>query len=135
MNVRAILIRDKKILLIHRIKNNREFYVVPGGHVENNETPEEAIVREVKEETNLDSSIQERFYEFVNEFDNDTHIYYVMNVPQGDVKIIGPEAHRKSTQNSYTLEWHSIESLRTLNFVPEFMKEKIILLSQKHDTF
>ena len=41
----------KKILLIKHKKNGR--WTQPGGHIEGNETPEEAALREVYEETGL----------------------------------------------------------------------------------
>lgn len=41
-----------KILFIHHKKLNKWLFV--GGHIEENENPEEAALREVKEETNLD---------------------------------------------------------------------------------
>ena len=48
------LITDTKgrILLGKRIDNSK--FTLPGGHIEPNETPAEAVVREVKEETGLD---------------------------------------------------------------------------------
>jgi len=41
----------KKILLVHHKKFNK--WVQPGGHIESNETPEEAAIREVYEETGI----------------------------------------------------------------------------------
>lgn len=50
----------KKILLIKHKKNKK--WTQPGGHMESNETPEEAALREVYEETGLRVSlIGERF--------------------------------------------------------------------------
>ena len=45
----CIVTRRGKILLIHHKKLKKWMY--PGGHVESNETPLEAVVRETKEET------------------------------------------------------------------------------------
>ena len=42
---------DKKILLIMHKKNGR--WTQPGGHIEDNETPEECALREAYEETGL----------------------------------------------------------------------------------
>jgi len=44
---------DKKILLMKSYKWNN-MYCLPGGHIELGETAEQAVIREVKEETNLD---------------------------------------------------------------------------------
>ncbi|MEG1048647.1 MAG: NUDIX hydrolase [Bacilli bacterium] len=51
---------SKKILLVKHKKFNR--YVQPGGHIEDNETPEETALREVYEETGVKIKlIGERF--------------------------------------------------------------------------
>jgi mutator protein MutT len=44
----GILIRDRK-LLVERSKG-KEFFIAPGGSIEPGETPEQALVRELKEE-------------------------------------------------------------------------------------
>ena len=53
----GLLIENGKILLIHRIKNingeRKEYYVVPGGGIEEKENIKEATIRELKEETGL----------------------------------------------------------------------------------
>jgi ADP-ribose pyrophosphatase YjhB (NUDIX family) len=54
MRATGILIQRKKILLIHRINAGKEYYVFPGGGIEEGESPAEGFLREMKEETNLD---------------------------------------------------------------------------------
>jgi len=47
----GVLIRDGKVLMIRHRRLG--IYLYPGGHVENNETPLEAVTREFEEETGL----------------------------------------------------------------------------------
>jgi 8-oxo-dGTP diphosphatase len=56
--VDAIIIDNDKILLIKRGPNvtSAGKWAIPGGFVDRDETCEQAIVREVKEETNLDAN-------------------------------------------------------------------------------
>ena len=52
----SYLIRDNKVLLIHKKTGLGAGKVnAPGGHVEDGETPEEAAVRETREEVGLES--------------------------------------------------------------------------------
>lgn len=53
--VRTFLIKDNEVVAIKYItKNNMDFYDVPGGKIEENETSIEAAIREFKEETGMD---------------------------------------------------------------------------------
>lgn len=54
VRVAAIIVMDDKILLVRHEKNDRTYWLLPGGGVEFGETLEQALVRELKEETNLD---------------------------------------------------------------------------------
>ena len=47
----AILIKDKKLLLTHEL--GKHFYIAPGGKVETGESSEEAVIRELEEEVNI----------------------------------------------------------------------------------
>jgi 8-oxo-dGTP diphosphatase len=58
----AQIIRDKKILLIRRSDYTNHFpghWTCPGGRAEPGESPEENVIREVKEEVGLDFTPQE----------------------------------------------------------------------------
>lgn len=52
----AIVLNDEsKVLLVYHKK--LDVWLYPGGHIESSETPDESVVREVKEETGLDVEI------------------------------------------------------------------------------
>lgn len=58
--VAAIIIKDKKILLV--TNKEQAFYWTPGGKIEENETAEEALKRELMEELNI--TVTETTYYF-----------------------------------------------------------------------
>lgn len=49
------LVKDGKVLLVHHSKFDK--WTPPGGHMEEDETPEDTVVREFKEETTLDIEV------------------------------------------------------------------------------
>ncbi len=53
----AIVVRNGKILMERVFYFGREFYTVPGGGIEEGETPEQAVLRELKEECGVDGVI------------------------------------------------------------------------------
>jgi len=58
VGVSALIVRDGKVLLVRRGKEPfLGYWSLPGGGVEAGETPEEAVMREVREETGLDVEI------------------------------------------------------------------------------
>lgn len=74
-----LLNRRNKIFLIQR--NDIPIWVMPGGHVEANETPEEAATRECKEETGYDVKIARLIAIFHRqERDHDRYYYYARTI-------------------------------------------------------
>ena len=74
----AIILKDKRILLIKRSNYTTVypgFWSCPGGRAEKNETPEQNVIREVKEEVNLEFEptklIKKGFYE-----NNNLYLFY-----------------------------------------------------------
>jgi 8-oxo-dGTP diphosphatase len=52
--VAALIVADNKICLVHRNKSPfKGTWVLPGGHIHEGENDEDALIREVKEETGL----------------------------------------------------------------------------------
>lgn len=127
IRVSAIILRDNKILLIHRKKNGEEYWVFPGGGVEDTETIEEGIVREVKEETNLDVLKHTLIFNAHNESSNKEEPFFLCEVSSGEVEIIGEEKDRNNSENWYQLEWVELSNLQNIWLVPKKAAEEIII--------
>ncbi|GAB4416505.1 MAG: NUDIX domain-containing protein [Anaerolineales bacterium] len=56
----AILIEDGKVALIERFRDGSHYFVFPGGGTDEGETPEQAAVREMEEETGLKVRVLKR---------------------------------------------------------------------------
>ena len=65
---------DDKFLMLHRVKKqndiNKGKWIGVGGHTEDQESPEECLLREVKEETGLDVKDAEGGYMFTYKREN-----------------------------------------------------------------
>jgi len=73
--VRAILVKDNKLLVAYY----GGVYLLPGGSIEDNESKEDAILRELKEETGINYNI--------NELENILTLnYYQRNYPKRNGK-------------------------------------------------
>ena len=69
----AIILKDEKILLIYRDK--RDDWTFPKGHLDEGETIEECMFREVKEETGLEVKILQKLQDIIYEY------------PEGDGRV------------------------------------------------
>jgi 8-oxo-dGTP pyrophosphatase MutT (NUDIX family) len=60
MRIRAgvVLIEDDRVALIERYRDRKHYYVFPGGGANAGETPEQAAIREMEEETGLRVNIK-----------------------------------------------------------------------------
>lgn len=57
MRAQVVLVEDGRVLMVRLQRPGKSFWVLPGGAIEKGETPQEAAVREVREETGLEVAI------------------------------------------------------------------------------
>ena len=85
----ALVVRDNKILMEKVYYDNRYFYTIPGGGIEENETPEEAAIRELKEECGLDGTIVKKVAVSYGRGDGSEEHVYEVRVPYSQEPIKG----------------------------------------------
>jgi 8-oxo-dGTP diphosphatase len=125
MNQRAaaITIEKQRVLLVHRIKEEREYWVLPGGSVELGESVEEACHREVMEETGLTVCILRHVLALENAGRRED--YFLAHPTGGTLRLGEPERSRRSPTNQYLLEWVDRFVLDQINFQPEELRDTI----------
>ncbi len=113
----AMIIRNQQLLVFHRQKPNRDYYSLPGGGVELEETFEEACIREVKEETGLDvlSLTSARKYITLEKEEQ----YFLVQASPGEPVLGGPEALKNTPEDRYEFEWVDAARLQGINLLPE----------------
>ena len=116
----ALIVEDGRILLLHRTKDDRDYWVLPGGSVESGESPEQACCREVKEETGLSIRIVERVLTFSS--GGREEAYFLAKRTGGELQLGEPERSRQSPSNQYVLEWIATPTFDRINFQPEHLK-------------
>ena len=112
-SVRGIIFYNDGYILIHRRKKRddgsiRDYYVVPGGKMEENETKEETVVREVWEEIGIKVKPVETLLEYESDYDNSIQIFM-----------------ESEYTGEYMIEIIDREKIENLNIVPEEIKDII----------
>jgi 8-oxo-dGTP diphosphatase len=107
------------VLIKRRYPPFKDYFALPGGAVEKGETPKQALIREIKEETNLDVKIQNK----VGVYDDPGRD------PRGNVhstaykcKIIGGKEKMKSGDDSADVFLISREELKKLKLAFDHRK-------------
>jgi 8-oxo-dGTP diphosphatase len=120
----ALIIHEGMIVLIQRRKQGREYYVLPGGSVEVDETPAEACTREVQEETGLIATASTFLCTLRNQ--GRVEHYFLVQVDPGEPVLGGPERERSTADNQYYPVWIERARIATLNIQPDYISSLIL---------
>ena len=110
----VFVIRNKKILvekLNYPSEGKDDFYSIPGGGIEDGETPEQAAIRELKEECGLDGTIVRKLSELYNH--NRTEYAFEVKVPDDQEPITGYDPEEVGAANPSLKEvlWLGLDEL------------------------
>lgn len=122
----GIVLHGDKILLMHRKYKAMEFWVIPGGHIQQGENPLDVVVREIEEETTLKVANPKLVFEFKNHHKDNHDFYYLCDYVSGEPELGGEEKLKNSDENFYEPLWVDLSEVATLNILPKFAKEWIV---------
>ena len=118
----AIIIKDKAVLITRRApcETFAGFWEFPGGKVEESETPENCLKRELKEELDIEIWVNGFFCESIYEYPKGRIqlLTYIAEIVSGEIILT---VHDK-------LEWANRNNLLTFGLLPAdiFVAEKIV---------
>ncbi len=130
----AIIVNDNKLLAMHNEVS--PYYYLPGGRVNLGESAENAVLRELKEELDVDAKIvrplwiNQAFFEedVTKENFHEICIYFLVDVSETDILARGNRFQGTETNHIHEFEWLSFEMLKEEYIYPIFIKEKIFNL-------
>jgi len=112
----AVVIDGQRLLVIKRHKRGRDYAVLPGGGVEHGETPAQAAVRELHEETTLTAEIDCPLW--TGRHNDRPASYFLMTAVRGRAQLSGPEARANRPDNSFQLCWVTADEFAALGLFP-----------------
>lgn len=128
-SVRAIIINNDNILLMRRDKFGTQYNILIGGHVQDGESLEKALYREVHEETMIRIANPKLVFIDHAEPPYGDQFVYVCDYISG-VAMLHPEADERrinqAGDNVYTPVWVPLQKLKTLPFRSDELKQQIL---------
>ena len=133
--VGGIIFIDGKLAVMHRkdvIKRPEmpEYYTLPGGGLENGETLEEGVIREVKEEFGINVKVIKKLYEMESEKFNQNEYFFLCEYIDGTFGTGDwPEFNNDPKyidSGNYLPEIIKREDVKYLVLLPPEIKEKFV---------
>ncbi|MBV8679996.1 MAG: NUDIX domain-containing protein [Aquitalea sp.] len=113
----VVVIQDGRLLMMQRIKNGKEYFVLPGGTIKAGETPAMACVRETREETGLNIWLAEQLCQL--EHKGRPEYVFLASKFRGTLQLGGPERERMTADNQYHLVWLDYAQLQRVKLRPK----------------
>ena len=135
IRVAGIVMMNDGIVFMHRknvIRNKdyQEYYTFPGGHLEEGETLEEGVIREIKEEFGINVKVVRKLYELENDRVNMKEYFFLCEYIDGEFGTGDGEEFSSNPEykdsGEYIPEIVKRENIPGLILLPLEIKEKFV---------
>jgi 8-oxo-dGTP diphosphatase len=116
-----------EVLLMRRYRVERgEYFVVPGGSVEDGEDILQAAERELHEETNVSFRLESLLYQSRNPRSGRIGHYFLARWLSGEPHLgDGPERDRSNPVNVYAPTWVLMAQVKEIPLFPSIIRERL----------
>lgn len=135
IRVAGIIPMEDGFALMHRVgvikrKDYQEYYTFPGGGLEENETLEQGVIREIKEEFGIDVEVVKKLYEMNSEKFNQKEYFFLCKYVGGKFGTgDGPEYNNDPKyidSGKFIPEIIKKEDVKTLLLLPTEIRDKFV---------
>lgn len=135
IRVAGIIPMEDGFALMHRVgvikrKDYQEYYTFPGGGLEENETLEQGVIREIKEEFGIDVEVVKKLYEINSEKFNQKEYFFLCKYVGGEFGTgDGPEYNNDPKyidSGKFIPEIINKEDVKTLLLLPTEIRDKFV---------
>ena len=133
----AVILDGGRLLALHDERS--PYYYLPGGRVKLGETAEDAVLREVEEELNVQAKLQRPLWLNQSFFTEDVDglryheicVYFLVDVSETGLLERGERFTLYEGKHTHDFEWLAFERLQDEYFYPVFLKTEIFHLPEQ----
>lgn len=127
--MRAIVFKDNNLLVIRRNKFGTQYYTLPGGAIDIGETSDQALIREMAEETGV--QLGDARLVFIEDSGGVYGVQYIYLASYvGGEPHLSPNSDEASIsalgKNTYEPVWLPMSGLASASFVTERLRDAIV---------
>lgn len=134
--VASVIVHEEQLLVTTDAKS--PYFYLPGGRVKMGELAEDAVLRELHEELEIEASVIRPFGLSQSFFNEETSqecfhelcLYFLIDISQSDLLSLGAKFRKWESHKWADYEWLTFEELERSTFYPEFLKKEIVNLPE-----
>ena len=130
ISIKAVIIRERKLLVLKKKDEEGYFYTLPGGGQEHSETIEQALLRECMEEVSLKIKMKRllfiRDYIAINhevKVDSDRNIHQVELMFESEILEGTPAAGNIPDNGQLSIDWLDLNNIEDCRLYPKAIRK------------